>query len=285
MRSVVVTGVSTGIGAATAKALVGNGFHVFGSVRKTADAERAQQELGANFTPLVFDVTDEAAVRKAAEVVRGALNRERLAGLVNNAGIAVPGPVLELGIGDVRRQLEVNLIGPLIATQAFAPLVGTDPELKGPLGRIVMISSLSGKRGDPFMGAYVASKHALEGLSETLRRELMLFGIDVILIGPGPVRTPIWAKADEADIASNKASPYFPALVKARELSAQLDAMGLAPIKIGELVHKVLTIPHPRVRYEIVPDPVRTWIASVLPKRSVDRITARMLGIKRPTRA
>ena len=212
MRSIVITGVSTGIGHATAKLLLERGFAVFGSVRKQADADRLKQEFGAHFTPLVFDVTDEAAVRAAAEQVRAALGGETLAGLVNNAGIAVSGAVLDLPASEFRRQFEVNVIGPILATQAFGPLLGTEPGLRGPKGRIVMMSSLAGKFGNPLMAAYSASKHALEGLSDGLRRELMLFGIDLIILAPGAVKTPIWAKAEQEDISAFSASPFYPAL-------------------------------------------------------------------------
>ena len=145
MKSVVITGASTGIGWAAAKLLLDRGFRVFGSVRKQADADRLRSEFGANFTPLIFDVTDEAAVLAAAREVRNQLNGETLAGLVNNAGIAVAGPVFELSADEFRRQMDVNVVGPIIATQAFGPLLGSDPSLKGPKGRIVMISSVSGK--------------------------------------------------------------------------------------------------------------------------------------------
>src|SRR3977135_2039199 len=141
MQSVVITGASTGIGWATAKLLLDRGFRVFGSVRKQADADRLKSEFGANFTPLLFDVTDEAAVLAAARKVRAALG-------VNNAGIAVAGPVLELAADEFRRQMDLNVIGPIIATQAFGPLLGSDPSLKGKPGRIVMISS---DNGNPLM--------------------------------------------------------------------------------------------------------------------------------------
>src|SRR4030081_1098321 len=131
MQSVVITGASTGIGWATAKLLLDRGFRVFGSVRKQADADRLKSEFGANFTPLLFDVTDEAAVLAAAREVRSALNGETLAGLVNNAGIGVAGAVLEISADAFRRQMEVNVIGPIISTQAFGPLLGSDPSLQG----------------------------------------------------------------------------------------------------------------------------------------------------------
>jgi NAD(P)-dependent dehydrogenase (short-subunit alcohol dehydrogenase family) len=204
MRSVVVTGTSTGIGWGTAKVLIARGFRVFGSVRKKADAERLAAEFGPAFVPLVFDVTDEDAVGLAAGRVGDALAGEKLFGLVNNAGIAVAGPLLELSLGDFRRQIDTNLIGVVIATKAFAPLLGTDRTLKGPPGRIVNISSVGGKNAVPFLSPYAASKFALEGLSEGLRRELLPFGIDVIVVAPGAVATPIWAKAEQVDI-----TPYL----------------------------------------------------------------------------
>jgi len=282
MRSVVITGASTGIGWATAKLLLARGFQVFGSVRKQADADRLKSEFGANFVPLRFDVTDEAAVLAAAREVRTALAGETLAGLVNNAGIAVAGPVLELSADEFRRQMDVNVIGPIIATQAFGPLLGADPSLKGPRGKIVMISSVAGKNGNPLASAYSASKHAIEGLSESLRREMMLFGIDVIIIAPGAVKTPIWSKADEVDLSTYRNSPYFPALEKIRKFMLHLGEIGLPPEKIAERIADVLTAAHPRVRYEITPDPMRHLITAVLPKRMVDKIIARRLGLMPP---
>src|SRR4030081_1577710 len=264
MQSVVITGASTGIGWAAAKLLLDRGFRVFGSVRKQADADRLKAELGANFTPLKFDVTDEAAVLAAAREVRAALNGETLFGLVNNAGIAVAGPVLELAVDEFRRQMEVNVIGPIISTQAFGPLLGSDPSLKGPKGRIVMISSVAGKNGNPLASAYSASKHAIEGLSESLRREMMLFGIDVIIVAPGPVKTPIWSKAEEVDISTYRNSPFFPALGRIRKFMLQRGESGLPAEKIGELVHHVPTAPNPRVRYQITPDPMRHLMAAIL---------------------
>ncbi len=282
MRSVVITGASTGIGWASAKLLLERGFRVFGSVRKQADADRLRAEFGTNFTPLVFDVTDEAAVKAAAAEVGEALGGETLAGLVNNAGIAVAGPLFDLGIDEFRRQMDVNVIGPIIASQAFGPLLGADASLKGPPGRIVMISSLAGKHGNPLLSAYSTSKHAIEGLSESLRRELMLFGIDVIVIGPGAVKTPIWGKAEEIDISTYSKSPFFPALQRIRKYMLQLAETGLPPEKIAEGILKALTLARPRVRYTITPEPVQNLIASILPKRMVDRIIAKRLGLLPP---
>ncbi len=279
MRSVVITGASTGIGWACAKLLLDKGFRVFGSVRKKADAERLRNEFGTNFTPLLFDVTDEAAVLAAGREVRAALDGETLAGLVNNAGIAVAGPVLELAADEFRRQMDVNVIGPIIATQAFGPLLGADASLKGQRGRIVMISSVAGRNGNPLMSAYSASKHAVDGLSESLRREMMLFGIDVIIVAPGAVKTPIWSKAEEVDISPYKNSPFYPALQKVRAVMLQLGDKGLPAETIAETVFEALTSDRPKVRYQVTPDPMRHVITALLPRRTVDRIIARRLGL------
>lgn len=282
MRSVVVTGVSTGIGRATATVLARKGFRVFGSVRKAADADPLKGELGEAFTPLVFDVTDEAAVKAAAQSVRAALDGQRLAGLVNNAGIAVGGPLTDVPIADFRKQLEVNVTGPMIVTQAFLPLLGTDKTLSGAPGRIVNISSVGGRMGAPFLGPYVASKHALEGLSESLRRELMFYGVDVIMVAPGHVATPIWDKAEEIDPAPYKHLDLFPAMEKFLEFFVAEGRKGFPPERVAEVVHEALTASTPKARYPVVPGHVQNWtIPRLLPVRMVDRIVASRLGLKR----
>jgi len=283
MQSVVITGASTGIGHACAKLLLDKGYHVFGSVRKQADADRLKTEFGGNFTPLLFDVTDEAAVLAAARDVRAALKGETLAGLVNNAGIAVAGPVLELPADQFRRQLDVNVIGPIIATQAFGPLLGADRTLRGSKGRIVMISSVAGKNGNPLTPAYAASKHAIEGLSESLRRELMLFGIDVVIVAPGPVKTPIWSKGQgDLDTSKYNNSPYLASMQKVTAYMQHLDSIGLPPERIAECVYNALTLSKPKTRYIIAPDPMRHLITQWLPKRMVDRIIAKRVGLMPP---
>jgi NAD(P)-dependent dehydrogenase (short-subunit alcohol dehydrogenase family) len=282
-RSVVVTGASTGIGAACVKVLVASGFHVFGSVRKQGDAERLSKEFGTSFKPLVFDVTDEAAVAAGAKKVEAALEGATLYGLVNNAGIAVPGPLLYLKVEDFRHQLAVNLTGQLIVTQAFAPLLGADRERKGMPGRIVMISSVGGKNALPFVGPYAASKFALEGLSESLRRELMVFGIDVVVVAPGAVATPIWDKSD-VDVTPYANTPYASALDKMKNYMISLGRKGLPPEKIGEAVKTALTIATPKTRYTVAPNPVQQLMTAVLPKRAVDNLIARRLGLTPPPR-
>jgi NAD(P)-dependent dehydrogenase (short-subunit alcohol dehydrogenase family) len=279
MKTVVITGCSTGIGWGTAKVLIGRGVRVFGSVRQAADGERLSREFGPQFVPIVFDVTDQAAVQGAARLVAEALAGSTLDGLVNNAGVAVPGPLLYLDIDDFRRQIEVNLTGQLIVTQAFAPLLGTDRSRRGTPGRIVMMSSVGGRNASPFIGPYNASKFGLEGLSESLRRELMIFGIDVIVIAPGAVATPIWDKVEALDERRLAETPYADALARVKEHAVRSGRSGYPPERIGETVHTALTSARPRTRYTVTPDPMMHFLITHLPKRLVDRLIAKRLGL------
>lgn len=280
MKSAVVTGVSSGIGWGVTKILTNKGVHVFGSVRKAADGDALKAEFGDLFTPLVFDVTDDAAVAAGAAQVRAALDGNTLFGLVNNAGIAAPGPLLHQPIDEFRNQLEVNITGQLIVTQAFAPLLGADRDLTGEPGRIVMISSAAGKNAAPFLGAYAASKHGLEGMTESLRRELMLYGIDVIIVGPGAVATKIWDKAEDVDVTRYMNSAYAPILDQFKNYMISSGRKGLAREKLGRAVWKALTIAKPKTRYAVVPNRLMNWtIPQLLPKRVVDRLIGKRLGL------
>lgn len=281
MKSVVVTGSSTGIGWGASKVLIAKGFRVFGSVRKAADGERLVEELGPNFVPLLFDVTDAAAVARAAEKVAAALGGETLAGLVNNAGIAIAGPLLYLKVDEFKQQLDVNVTGQLIVTQAFAPLLGADRSRRGEPGRIVFISSVGGKNANPFMGPYCASKFAIEGMAESLRRELMVFGIDVIIVAPGAVATPIWDKADQVDVNIYANTPYMKSLLGLKEYMVRLGKIGLPPEKLGEVVHTALTAARPKVRYTVTPEAFQNFLVNTLPKRMVDNMVAGRLGLKK----
>ncbi|KRA61627.1 oxidoreductase [Caulobacter sp. Root655] len=278
-KSVVVTGVSTGIGWGVTKVLTERGFHVFGSVRKAADAEALVAAFGEAVTPLTFDVTDEAAVREAALQVEAVLGGQTLAGLVNNAGIAVAGPLLHLPIDEFRKQLEVNLTGVVIATQAFGPLVGARGSGPKDPGRIVNIGSVGGRNANPFMAPYCTSKFGLEGLSESLRRELLPFGVDVVVIAPGAVATPIWDKADEIDTARYADTVYAGPMERLRAFMLSIGKTGLPPERIGEAVHTALTVAKPKVRYTLTPQPLQFLLSQLLPKRTLDRIVGKRLGL------
>lgn len=279
-KVIVVTGVSSGIGWGTASVLVQKGFRVFGTVRKRADAERLQHEFGERFTPLLADVTDQAAVERAAGQVRESLGNANLAGLVNNAGVSVVGPLLHLSLAKFREQLEVNLVAPLLVGQIFANLLGTDRTREGGPGRIVNISSVGGRMGAPFLGAYAASKHGLEGMSESLRRELLLYGIDVIILEPGYVNTPILNRAEEDDFEEFRDTEYAGILQRFVKSFVTEGRKGLSPKVIGEAVYRSLTARRPKVRYTIVQQKLKNWtIPMLLPKRTLDRIISKRLGL------
>ncbi len=280
MKRVVITGVSSGIGWGTAKVLIANQFQVFGSVRKPQDAERLSAEFGSNFTPLLMDVTDENAVKRAADQVRAQLGGETLFGLVNNAGIAIGGPLLYQPLQDFRRQLEVNLTSVVTMVQSFGPLLGVDRTLKGKPGRIINVSSVGGQIGPPFLAGYAASKHGVEGLSESLRRELMLFGIDVIIVGPGSVATPIWDKAEQFDVSLYKDTEYAQAAQDFRQYMVEDGHKGWPPERIGEVILEALTTARPLVRYAAMPGYFSNWIVPrLLPRRWIDRFIARNLRL------
>ena len=279
VKTVVVTGASTGIGRGICKVLLAKGWRVFGSVRRREDGARLAGEFGGSFTPLLFDVTDPRAIAEARPQVAEALGGDTLSGLVNNAGIALGGLLVYMTPGEIAQQLAVNVQGPLNVTQAFLPLLGTDPSRKGEKGRIVMISSVGGTSATPFMGAYNTSKFALEGMSEALRRELMLFGIDVLVIAPGPVKTPIWTKGTALSDPRYLDSPYARVLEKLKPLLKDAAGGGLEPEAIGEAVYTALTAPHPKTRTVISPEPVGQFLANHLPKRMVDRMMGKRLGL------
>ena len=282
LRCAVVTGVSTGIGLATARVLAGHGVHVFGSVRKADDAGRAKAELRDRFTPLVFDVTDADAIRAAVPLVADHLGDRTLFGLVNNAGIAVGGPLIHQPLDEVRHHLEVNTLGALAAVQAFAPLLGTDRNRRGQPGRIINISSVAGRISAPFLGAYAASKRALEGMSHSLRRELLLYGIDVIIINPGSVVTPIWDKAEQNRPSRYAGTDYEPMLQRFLTRALRAGRSGLPPEAVGQVVWTALTAHRPRTAYPVVRRRLTNWtIPLALPARIIDRLIAKRLGSSR----
>jgi len=279
-NAIFITGVSSGIGRGIAEVCVSHGFNVFGTVRKKTDADRLRAELGNAFTPFLMDVTSQSDVSQAADRVNTMLNGLNLAGLVNNAGVSLVGPLLHQPLEDVRTQLEVNLISPLRVIQAFAPLLGTDKARQGGPGRIVNISSVGGKMAFPYLGAYAASKHGLEGLSESLRRELMLYGIDVIVIEPGYVDTPILDKAQAEDYARYRLTDYASSLENFRTAFIKEGRMGLAPQRVGETVLKALTVASPRSTYPVMQQKFKNWtLPRLLPKRVLDRLVGKQFGL------
>jgi NAD(P)-dependent dehydrogenase (short-subunit alcohol dehydrogenase family) len=282
-KQVVVTGVSTGIGWGTTKVLVSKGFRVFGSVRKQADADRLQSQFGDGFVPLMMDITDADAVHQAAEKVGCMIGPRNLAGLVNNAGIVVSGPLLHLRPSEYRRQLDVNMVSPLVVIQAFAPLLGTDRKRQGPAGRIVNITSSGAKVPIPLLGAYSASKSGLEGMSDVLRLELMLFGIDLVMIEPGFVNTMMYDKGEKEDLSEFKPTEYWDAVQNFQKFTVAEGRKGLSPECLGEAVHVALSTAKPKARYAVIKQRFKNWtLPRLLPARLLDAVVARQLGFIKP---
>jgi NAD(P)-dependent dehydrogenase (short-subunit alcohol dehydrogenase family) len=271
--AVVITGSSTGIGAACALELDRRGYRVFAGVRAEADGQRLQAQASAALRPLPLDVTDAPSIQHAAESVAAAVGDAGLAGLVNNAGIVVAGPLEILPLEQVRRQLEVNVIGPIAVTRAFLPL------LRAAGGRIVNIGSINGSLAPPYLGAYAASKFALEALSDALRTELRTWGIAVSIVEPGTVKTPIWEKSlAAADQLTDQVPPEALALYDAdlaamRATTRRLAGRAGPAEKVVRAVVHALTARRPKTRYYVdlqtrlifgpfktVPDRIRDWL-------------------------
>ena len=282
-KYVLITGVSTGIGLAAAKELVGSGYHVFGSVRKSEDAQRLQNTLGDTFTPLIFDVTDQNAVQQAADQVAAQIGDHGLSCLVNNAGIAKFGPLMHIPLDEVKYQLEVNVVGGILGvTQAFLPLLGARENCPHPPGKIINISSVGGKEAMPFIGPYVASKHAVEGISKSLRRELLIFGIDVIILGPGAVKTPIWDKGVEETLSAYANTLFEKTLRNFLEFFKKEGDKGLNPMVVGNKIKRIIENPKPRTRYAVAPNMLTDWwLVRLIPDRIMDKMLAKEIGMTR----
>jgi NAD(P)-dependent dehydrogenase (short-subunit alcohol dehydrogenase family) len=265
---VVVTGASTGIGLDASRELAAHGFRVFGSVRRQEDGRPLEQ---AGVTPLLLDVTDETSIRAARDRVGELLDGASLVGLVNNAGITSPGPVELLDLDEFRRVFEVNVLGVVAVTKAFLPL------LKKSRGRIVNMSSVSGQIATPFIAPYVASKFALEAISDCLRRELHPFGVDVIVIQPGNVRTPIWRKSIDRDLSPVLNTPYERVITKMRDHAALMEQTAMPPSRVSEAILHALTADRPATRILVVRKAWVHRIQRLIPDRVMDRKIAQLL--------
>ena len=243
-----VTGAAKGIGAATVRRLAGDGFRVFAGVRQDHDAKALSDEFGDRVVPVLFDVTDDAAVTAAGVTITEAVGDAGLAGLVNNAGIAVAAPIEFLPPAELRHQLDVNLVGQVTVTQAVLPL------LRAARGRIVNVGSISGRIVAPMVGAYSASKFALAAVSDSLRLELAPWGIRVTLVEPGPIATPIWTTALAAAESLLAAMPpqvfdlYGKQIEAARVITARNDAGGIPADEVAKVIADALTAKRPPYR-------------------------------------
>jgi NAD(P)-dependent dehydrogenase (short-subunit alcohol dehydrogenase family) len=277
--AVVVTGSSTGIGRACALHLDRLGFKVFAGVRTEADGDRLRAEASERLEPLILDVTDSAHISHAAAYVSEAIEG-RVAGLVNNAGIGVGGPLELLPLSDFRHQIEVNLIGQVAVTQAFIPA------LRRARGRLVFISSIGGLVATPYMSPYHASKFGIEAVGDVLRQELRQFGVHVSIVEPGSVATPIWEKGREtAKAVRGGLSPegqelYDEPIRRSEEVLRRTAERGAPPEKVAKVVAHALTARRPRTRYLVGADArAMATLNKLLPDRLRDRLVARATGL------
>ncbi|HSJ06114.1 MAG TPA: SDR family oxidoreductase [Longimicrobiales bacterium] len=283
--AVLVTGASRGIGEACVRRLVRDGWRVFAGVRTDAAAARLQSELGDAVLPVILDVTDPALIRAAASTIEADTGHDGLTALVNNAGIAVAGPLEFLPIDEFRRQLEVNVTGQIAVTQACLPLLRR-ARMSAPrgqrdrAGRIIFMSSVSGRSALPLLGPYAASKFALEAAADALRVELRPFGIRVVLVEPGVILTPIW---DTSLASARRAGERMPAEAYTwygRSLDGlagmvESGMRGLPPESVAGVVARALAAPRPRARYVVGRDArARILMQTLLPVGVRDRIVA-----------
>jgi short-subunit dehydrogenase len=265
---ILVTGASTGIGRAITEYLAQKKFKVYAGVRKQKDFDELSKLT--NVFPLILDVTSKENIESALDIIKN--KKTGLHGLVNNAGIAVAGPLMDISIEDFKKQFEVNVFGIHQVTKAFFPL------LLESHGRIVMMSSDSGFFATPFFGPYCSSKFAIEGYSDSLRRELLLYDVDVIILQPGRITTPIWDKGKEL-MEKFKDSIFAKEAQKIGEYAIRKGkTAGLNPIKVAELVDEVLTTPNPKTRYLIAPSVFKYKMIKILSDKKIDKTIKKELA-------
>jgi NAD(P)-dependent dehydrogenase (short-subunit alcohol dehydrogenase family) len=277
MRSVLVTGASTGIGRATALRLDAGDWQVFAGVRREEDAEALSQAAGESLRPLILDITEPGQIAAAAERVRADAGG-RLDGLVNNAGIAVPSPLETIPIEDFRRQIEINLTSQVAVTQALLPA------LRAARGRIVFLSSIGGLQAFPFTGAYHAAKFGIEAVGDVFRQELRPWRISVSVVEPGSIDTPIWERGESAvdDIGDveRREELYGKRIVGYRRAIKELAERGIPPEKVAKVIEHALSADRPRTRYLVGLDAkAQARLKPLIPTRLFDRIVARMMHI------
>ena len=279
-RSVVITGASTGIGEACALRMDRLGWRVFAGVRKEADGQALREKASEKLTPITLDVTEQPTIDASAETVTAAVGESGLAGLINNAGVGVGGPLEFISVDELRRQLEVNVIGQIAVTQAFMPLI------RKATGRIVNMGSIGGRMATPFLGPYNASKFAMEALTDSLRQELHPWGIHVSIIEPGSISTPIWGKSKAAidelkETLPEEAMMLYGETVEAVEKALiKFEAAGIPPDEVAKFAEHALTARTPKTRYVVGRDAqLQRMLVKWAPDRVRDMLVRSQLGL------
>jgi NAD(P)-dependent dehydrogenase (short-subunit alcohol dehydrogenase family) len=280
--AVVVTGASTGIGRATALLLDSKGYRVFAGVRKEADARELAKDGSDRLVPITLDVTDAGQIESARQQVAESLGDQGLVGLVNNAGVGGGGPIEFMPLDELRRTLEINLIGQVAVTQAFIPLI------RKAKGTIVFIASIGGRVASPFMSPYNTSKFGIEALGESLRHELRPWEIDVVVVEPGSIDTEIWSKGNEQlreqveEMPEDARRLYGRQVTRFGEVLKETAGRGISPDKVAEVVHKSIASENPKHRYLVGTDAkIGARLKGTLPDRTFSKLAARQM--KMPT--
>ena len=270
-KSILITGCSTGIGAALVLEYLTQGFIVFGSIRDKKMEPLLKKKYGNNFIPLVFDVTNYSQISKAYKKVKLKLRGANLGILINNAGIAQLGPVEHISSEEFDLHLRTMVLGAFNCVQIFLPLLGTENRLTP--GKVINISSGGGSIGQPFMASYCSSKHALEGFSESLRRELLIYGIKVIIIAPRAFKTAIWEKSNVDKRASDfRKTVYSQAFSKFTGFIKDASKEGQDVKVLARKIYKISTLTKPKVKYSMGPSGLQFFLIRTLPKKLIDKI-------------
>ncbi len=279
-KYVLITGASTGIGEASALEMANNGWYVFAGVRKKEDGEKLQEKAGRAIIPLILDVTKKEDIKEAEKRVQEIVENIGLAGLVNNAGIAIPGPLEILPIEDIKQQIQVNLLGVIVMIQTFLPLIRVSQ------GRIVVIGSNSGFWCEPFLSIYGATKFGLEGIVDALRLELRPWNINVSIIEPGCIRTPIYEKSRESISKLQDKTPIEKQNLYAKAINALLSSVDIAekiavsPEKVAKAVRHALESRRPKTRYRVgIDSKIESFLIKFIPDHLRDYIIRKLMRL------
>ena len=273
-KSILITGCSTGIGAALVAEFLRQGFLVFGSIRDKKMEVPLKKKYGDNFVPLLFDVTNYSQISKAYKKVKLTLKGANLGILINNAGIAKLGPVEHISSEEFDLHLKTMVLGTFNCVQIFLPLLGAKNKISP--GKVINISSGGGSIGSPFMASYCSSKHALEGFSESLRRELLIYGIKVIIVAPRAFKTEIWDKSNIDERAVDfKKTVYNEAFDKFTNFIKELSEQGQDVQVLAQKIYKISSLKRPKVKYSMGPSGLQFYLIRTLPKKLIDKILAK----------
>lgn len=280
MKTVLITGASTGIGRATAEYLASKGWRVFAGVRKEADGAPLVAAQ-SNIMPVIVDVAKPEQIRAAITMISPLLEGRTLDALINNAGIANIGPLPLQPMDEIRAHFDINVLGLIEMTQNTLPLLGMDTDRTGAPGRIINISSFGGRMAAPFLSAYCATKAAVESVTDSFRRELIPFGIDAITLAPGAIKTPIWDKAEARDAKAPYANTVWAGPIKAfTQGFLEAGENGWPAEKLAALIEDILTSPSPKAYYAVGPEKLLNYsIARRLPKRVLDKGLTKRFGM------